>query len=132
MCQTGNRKEREIRFAKLPPGQLERAMEYLASLPNLEVARISGRHALRVAYELAEYSLEELEDSLRDAGFHLASSLYPKITRALIYYCEETQLHTMASPQRLIKKSNEAYVQAWTHHSHGDKDETPMELRHDK
>jgi hypothetical protein len=132
MCQTGNRKEREIRFAKLPPGQLERAMGYLASLPNLEVAPVSGRHALHVAYELAEYSLEELENALRNGGFHLGNNLYSKITRALIYYCEETQLHTMESPQRLIKKSNEAYVQAWTHHPHGDHDETPMELRHDK
>lgn len=132
MCQTGSRKEREIRFAKLPPDQPARALAFLGGLQNLELAPIPDRFALRVAYVLAEYSLEELENALRNAGFHLSNSLYSKFSRALAYYCEETQLHTMESPQRLIKKSNEAYVQAWNHHPHGDKDDTPMELRHDK
>ncbi|MDD5297460.1 MAG: hypothetical protein PHU46_11155 [Rhodocyclaceae bacterium] len=132
MCQTSARKEREIRFAKLPPGQTDKAMTYLAGLPDLEVAPVASRPVLHVVYELQDYSLEELEDALRNAGFHLSNSLYSKFTRALAYYCEETQLHTMESPQRLIKKSNEAYVQAWAHHPHGDHDETPMELRHDK
>ena len=62
-------------------------------------------------------------------GFHLDNSLFSKLTRALIRYCEQTQLHTLRSPQRLIKKSNEVYVKAWEHHLHGDHDDTPPELR---
>jgi hypothetical protein len=131
-CQTGSRKEREIRFAKLPPDQPTHALAFLGRLENLEAAAVSGRPVLRVNYDLAEYSLEELENALRNSGFHLSNSLFSKLSRALAYYCEETQLHTMESPQRLIKKSNEAYVQAWAHHPHGDKDDTPLELRHDK
>ncbi len=130
--QPGTHKEREIRFGKLPPGQVERAFQFLSGLEFLTVAPVPGRLALRVAYEIFDYTLEALEDALKDQGFHLDSTLYSKITRALSYYCEETQLHTLESPQRLIKKSNEAYVQAWAHHPHGDHDDTPMELRHDK
>lgn len=132
LCQTGTRKEREIRFAKLPPGQVEKAAAFLGRLPDLEVSPVPGRPVLKVSYELLHYSLEELENALRNSGFHLSNSLLTKLTRALAYYCEETQVHNMESPQRLIKKSNEAYVQAWAHHPHGDHDDTPLDLRHDK
>ena len=130
--QPGMHKQREIRFAALPPGQAERAVLLLSELEFLKATLIPGRPALRVEYEIFDHTLEGLEDALRAKGFHLSNSLYAKLTRALAYYCEETQLHTLESPQRLIKKSNEAYVQAWAHHPHGDHDDTPMELRHDK
>lgn len=132
ICRTEVRKEREIRLAKLPPGQLETAAAHLKQLPNLEVIAVTGRLALKVSYNLLEHTLEGLENGLRSAGFHLSNSLYTKVTRALAYYCEETQLHNLESPQRLIKKSDEAYVQAWAQHPHGDHDDTPQELRHDK
>lgn len=130
--QPGMHKQREIRFAALPAGQAERALELLRRLEFITAELIPGRNALKVEYEIFEHTLETLEDALRDQGFHLSNSLYSKLTRALAYYCEETQLHNLESPQRLIKKSNEAYVQAWAQHQHGDHDDTPMELRHDK
>jgi hypothetical protein len=50
--------------------------------------------------------------------------------RALIYYVEETQLHNLEAPDRLLKKSqNEAYTHAWERHLHGDHDDTPPEWR---
>jgi hypothetical protein len=53
-----------------------------------------------------------------------------KLTRALIYYVEETQLHNIGAPEKRLKRSaQEAYVQAWEHHPHGDHDETPPEWR---
>ena len=66
---------------------------------------------------------------LRDAGFALENSLYIKLVRALVYFSEETQRHNLLSPERLIKQSNEVYIQAWNHHVHGDHDDTPPELR---
>lgn len=123
------RKQREIRFGALPPEQTERAFALLAGLEGLTVARIEGRRALTVTYDLFDYTLEGLETALMAQGFHLDNTLWSKIVRALAYYCEQTQLHTLRSPQRLIKKSNEVYVQAWEHHLHGDHDDTPPELR---
>lgn len=125
----GTFKRRELRFAALPPEQTQRALVLLRGLEGLRVAPIEGRRALVVSYDIFNYTLEGLEEALRQEGFHLDNSLFPKLMRALIRYCEQTQLHTLRSPQRLIKKSNEVYVKAWDHHLHGDHDDTPPELR---
>jgi hypothetical protein len=130
--QTGTRKHREIRFAKLPPGQVERARVLLERLSGLVV--VTGALPISVAiwYEIEDHTLEELEGALRHEGFHLDSSLFAKLIRALVYYAEETQLRNLRGPQRLIKKSHEVYSKAWEHHPHGDHDDTPPELRVDR
>ncbi|MBK7662306.1 MAG: hypothetical protein IPJ21_01915 [Sterolibacteriaceae bacterium] len=125
----GTFKRRELRFSTLPENQTQRALILLRGLDGLRVERIEGRRALRVSYDIFDYTLEGLEEALMQQGFHLDNSLFSKLTRALIRYCEQTQLHTLRSPQRLIKKSNEVYVKAWEHHLHGDHDDTPPELR---
>jgi hypothetical protein len=129
--QTGTRKHRELRFAKLPPDQVERAFELLARIERLEVAPGSLSHTISIWYEIEDHTLEALEAALRKEGFHLDNTLYSKLIRALVYYCEETQLRNMHGPQRLLKKSHEVYCQAWEHHPHGDHDDTPPELRQD-
>lgn len=122
-------KEREIGFAALPPGQVERALQALRMLKGLVVSESARPNALVVRYSVLDYSLELIEDALRDAGFHLDSSLYSKLVRALVYFCEETQRHNLESPERLIKKSNEVYIKVYDQHPHGDHDDTPVELR---
>ncbi len=122
-------KEREIRFRPAPPGQIERAWIALRLLKGLEVERGADPLALIVRYSVLEYSLEALEDALREAGFALENSLYVRLARALVYFSEETQRHNLLSPERLIKQSNEVYIQAWNHHIHGDHDDTPPDLR---
>ena len=126
---TGIDKERDIRFKPLPPGQLERAWEVLHVLKGLQIERTGDPLCLRVRYSVLDYSLEALEDALRDAGCALDNALYTKLVRALIYFCEETQRHNLDSPERLIKQSQEVYIQAWDQHPHGDRDDTPVELR---
>lgn len=121
-------KQREIRFKKLPPGQVNQALRALAMLKGLKVER-TGEYVLTLRYSVLDYSLEAIEDGLRDAGFTLDNTLYSKLVRALVYFCEETQRHNLISPERLIKQSNEVYVQAWSHHEHGDHDDTPLDLR---
>ena len=124
------RKERNIMFGKLPPGQVPEASDFLRKLERLEVEPHNERLAIGVAYDLHDHSLEELETALQSKGFHLDSTLMTKLMRALIYYVEETQLHNLGAPERLLKRSqNEAYTQAWERHPHGDHDETPPEWR---
>lgn len=129
--QTGTRKHREIRFNKLRSWQIEQARALLESLAHLEVATGMLPNSLSVWYEVTDYTMEGLERALIDQGFHLESSLYCKIVRALVYFSEETQLRNMRQPERLLKKYNETYSKAWEHHPHGDHDETPPELRRD-
>ncbi|MDX5364327.1 MAG: hypothetical protein LPJ91_09260 [Pseudazoarcus pumilus] len=125
----GLEKERELRFAQSPAGQIERAREALMMLKGVCVSDGPTGHSLCVRYSILEYSLELLEDALRDAGYHLDNSLYAKLVRAIVYFCEETQRHNLLSPERLIKKSNEVYIKVYDQHPHGDHDDTPVELR---
>lgn len=126
---TGVAKVREIRFKDLPPGQVVQAQRSLAALLGVTVE--AGRDALSlvVHYNVLDYTLEALENALIDAGFHLDRPLLVRLHRALIYYVEETQVHNLRSPERLIKQSHEVYIHAYAAHPHGDRDDTPPELR---
>lgn len=126
---TGIVKQRELRFKTLPPGQVERAWRVLRMLKDLQVERGARETGLIVRYSVLDYTLEALEDALRNAGFALDNTLYMKLVRALVYFSEETQRHNLMSPERLIKQSNKVYIQAWAHQVHGDHDDTPLELR---
>ena len=124
------RKERKILFARIPPGQAERAADFLSRIERLEVTPHVEQLAIDIAYDLHEHSLEELETALQEKGFHLDSALLSKLLRALYYYVEETELHNLGAPERLLKKSqHEAYTHAWERHLHGDYDDTPPEWR---
>ncbi len=124
------RKERNILFAKFPPDQVPEATEFLGQIEQLEVEQREQQRAVGVAYDLHQHSLEELEASLEDKGYHLDNTLMSKMMRALIYYVEETQLHNLEAPERALKRSqSEAYTRAWERHPHGDHDDTPPEWR---
>jgi len=123
-------KERSILFSKFPPGQVPEAADFLGKLNLVGVLPDTERRAVEVVYDLHDHSLEELESALDDKGFHLDNTLLSKLMRALIYYVEETQLHNLGAPERLLKKSqHEAYTHAWERHPHGDHDDTPPEWR---
>jgi len=122
-------RRQEIRFVALPPGQTERAFELLQQFPGLRASLGKAAQTLVVRYDLAHYTLRGIDAYLEEQGFHLDPSLYSKLKRALVYFCEDTQCRNAKAPQRLIKQSNEVYVKAYQHHPHGDHDDTPMELR---
>ncbi|RIX48819.1 MAG: hypothetical protein D3M94_02600 [Rhodocyclales bacterium GT-UBC] len=123
------KKNREILFAKFPPGQVPEAADDLKRLDEVEVAPRTER-AVGVAYELQQHTLQELEEHLEDKGYHLDNTLMSKLTRALIHYVEDTQLHNLGAPEKRLKRSSqEAYVKAWELHPHGDHDDTPPEWR---
>jgi hypothetical protein len=128
----GSLKRREIRFTRLPPGQAERAAELLAGLECLEV--VPGPHpcGITVRYDLIDYTYEGLERALRNLGYHLDNSIYCKIVRALVYFTEATELRNLLEPARLIKQSDRVYIEAYQHHPHGDRDDTPLEAREDR
>lgn len=124
------KKKREILFSKFPPGQVPEAADDLQRIEQVDVSPKYEKRAVGVAYDLQEHTLHELEDHLIDHGYHLDNTLMSKLTRALIYYVEETQLHNLDAPEKRLKRSaQEAYVKAWEQHPHGDHDDTPPEWR---
>ena len=130
--QTGTHKHRELRFNKLRSWQIEQARALLETMDGLEVAPGALPNGISVWYEITDYTMEGLENALIDQGFHLENTLYCKMIRALVYFCEETQLRNMRQPERLLKNYNETYSKAWEHHTHGDHDDTPPELRQNR
>lgn len=130
MADTDLRKKREILFSKFPPGQVPEAADDLRRLEDIDVRAKDESRALGVSYDLQHHSLRELDEHLVDKGYHLDNTLLTKLTRALIYYVEDTQVHNLGAPEKRLKRSSQtAYVQAWEHHPHGDHDETPPEWR---
>lgn len=124
------KKQREILFAKFPPGQVPEAADDLSHLEQVAVEARYERRSLGVGYDLQQHTLRELEEHLEDKGYHLDNTLMSKLTRALIHYVEETQLHNMVVPEKRLKPSpEEAYVKAWETRPHGDHDDTPPEWR---
>ena len=124
------RKEREILFAQFPPDQVCPACEFLAQQEDVQASPKADQLTVEVIYDLRDYTLAALENELKIQGFHLDNTLFSKLMRALIDYVEETQLHNLGAPRRLLKKSQtEAYTQAWERHPHGDHDDTPPEWR---
>lgn len=126
---SGVAKTREIRFKEFPPGQVAQAWRSLAALRGVQVEAGRDEFTLVVHYNVLDFTLQLLDEALVNAGFHLDRSLLIRLHRALIYYVEDTQVHNLRSPERLIKQSHEVYIQAYAHHPHGDRDETPPELR---
>ena len=108
------RKNREILFAKFPPGQVPEAADDLQRIDEVEVQPKFEKRAVGVSYDVSVHTLRELDGHLIDRGYHLDNTLMSKLTRALVYYVEDTQLHNMAAPEKRLKRSSqEAYVKAW-------------------
>jgi hypothetical protein len=106
------------------------AADDLKHLDEVDVDPKYEKRSVGVSYELTNHTLRELDEHLVDKGFHLDNTLMSKLTRALIYYVEDTQLHNMDAPERRMKRSSqEAYGKAWEQHPHGDHDDTPPEWR---
>ncbi len=122
-------KTREIRFKPWPADQVVQARRSLAALRGVQVEQGRDPLSLIIHYNVLDFTLELLEEALVTAGFQLERTLLIRLHRALIYYVEETQVHNLRSPERLIKQSHEVYVQAYSAHPHGDHDDTPPDLR---
>ncbi|KAB2964647.1 hypothetical protein [Zoogloea sp.] len=122
-------KSREIRFKQWPADQVVQARRSLAALRGVQVAPGRDPLSLIVHYNVLDFTLELLEEALVTAGFQLERTLLIRLHRALIYYVEDTQVHNLRSPERLIKQSHEVYVHAYSAHPHGDHDDTPPDLR---
>lgn len=123
----------DLYFAEEPAGQLERALSLLEGLDKLQVERTAESCRLRISYSLRDYSLEGLELALKKSGFCFKESLLNKLSKKLIYYCEDVQYHNLNTPEHLTKSKRPViFAQLYENQPHGDHDDTPKELRESK
>ncbi|WP_018412307.1 hypothetical protein [Methyloversatilis thermotolerans] len=126
--QTGLLKHRELRFCRHCTRSTDEVLDTLDHLGRIRVTAVLPRR-VAIEYSLSDHSFRSIERHFGARGFVLDASPWMRLVRALLYFCEDTQLRNLRQPERLIKKSNEIYVQAWQQHRHGDHDDTPNELR---
>lgn len=121
-------KRREICFNPSLPDQVPQATALLSGQEGIVVSQGRHRNSIVVEYRVPDHTLAGLEGLLSACGFHLDNSLLQRLKRALIHYCEEVQCDNLkALPQ--CQKCREIWVKAYEHHPHGDRDDTPEELR---
>ncbi|MBY0445783.1 MAG: hypothetical protein K2Q15_11305 [Burkholderiales bacterium] len=123
-----NAKHQLIQLYPLPCNQAAHAAVYLSTLDGVSAQALSDAPCISVHYRLPECSLTQIENHLKQAGFHLDESILSKIKRALVHYCEDIACSNLEIPEHNIK-SRDVYVKVWDNHPHGDHDETPEELR---
>jgi hypothetical protein len=120
----------DLYFADEPAGQLQRAYDLLAGLEKLQVEKATEPTRLRIGYSLRDYSLEGLEVALKKAGFCFKENLLNKLSKKVVYYCEEVQYHNLNTPEHLTKSNTPVvFAKLYDNHNHGDHDDTPKELR---
>lgn len=132
--QAGAARTRQIHFVALTEQQSRQICILLEGIEGLTVLRLEA-NCLQISYDLARYTLAGLENALQNQGYPVQfkqPGFFRQLQRQLIHFWEETQVRNLSVPQRLLKKSNEAYVHAWEQHLHGDRDDTPPELREER
>ncbi len=121
-------KNRDIRFNSQPAGQAARAIELLDGMQGLTVLPNRYPNRLTIHYNVCEYTLAGLEAALVNQGFCLDQGLIARFKRVLSRFCENVQRLNVAANEPDIK-SQKAFVKAYEHHLHGDRDDTPEEWR---
>lgn len=123
-------KQRLLVFSTPPDDQAEQALLLLSGLENFEVERGEVTNSLVVRYSIQHYSLEALEKALLREGFRLEYSLLDRFKRQLVHYCEDVQYHNLKTPEHNVKKTPpEIFIKVYEQHPHGNRDDTPKELR---
>lgn len=123
-------KQREINFCKLrPDDQVRDAAALLAGIDGVYAATPAGPYALYVRYDVTRITLEVIEQSLTDLGYHLASNLLYKLKRALYYYTEETQRRNLGL-QGNCDTCRQIFINHYERRPHGCRDSRPEYWRH--
>lgn len=124
-------KQREIAFAELhpDPNQAQTAASLLADVPGVRNAKADSAQLLRVSYHVLEVSLQQIEEALTAAGFHLSSKLLYRIRRALYYYTEETQRANHGCPHGDSNCTQKVFIRRYQTMDHGCRDNRPEHWR---
>lgn len=129
MPSTDHFKCRTLKLAK--PEQTHRAANLLAEAFGIRTRADAQSGHLTLLYTLPQHSLLQLVHHLEQAGIALARHPIHRLQCQLACYCEQVQLDNLQCPPQATK-GREAFSQIYQQHPHGDRDDTPEELRLEK
>ena len=103
-------KHREIHFCSLHanPDQAHSAVFVINDLSGVLMSHALDYHRIKIAYNLEQITLEEIEAVLRNGGFHLDNSVLAKIKRSIVFYCEEASRENSKN-ERLIQEVHDKH-----------------------
>ena len=103
-------KHREIHFCSIHanPDQAHSAVFVINDLDGVMMSHALDHHRIKLAYDLHQITLEEIENILRNEGFHLDNSILAKIKRSIVFYCEEASRENSKN-DRLIKEVHDKH-----------------------
>jgi hypothetical protein len=124
-------KHREIVFDAMDPDcdQAQTAALRLADVEGVEQVQVISTYALGVSYDLRRISLQQIEEALDEAGFHLSNKLMYKLRRALYYYTEETQRANAGCGLGDSNCTRKVFIQRYRRLEHGCRDNRPEHWR---
>ena len=103
-------KHREIHFCSLHanPDQAHSAVFVINDLDGVLMSHALDHYRIKLAYDLDHITLEEIENILRNEGFHLDNSILAKIKRSIVFYCEEASREN-SRDDRLIREVHDKH-----------------------
>lgn len=124
-------KQREVRFCTLDPTAepARDAAQLLLNAAGVDTVQALTRDSIHIHYRLSQISLQIIEESLAELGFHLDNSLLCRMRRALIYYCEETELANMGRSHDKANATLDVFINSYQQRNHGCRDPHPKHLR---
>lgn len=103
-------KYREIHFCSIhaDPNQAHSAVFIVNDLHGVLMSHALDHHRIKIAYNLEQITLIEIEDILSNEGFHLDNSILAKIKRSIVFYCEEASREN-SKTERLIREAHDKH-----------------------
>lgn len=103
-------KQREIHFSSLHanPDQAHSAVFIINDLTGVLMSHALDQCRIKIVYDLAKITLEEIEAVLRNIGFHLDNSILSKLKRSIVFYCEEASRENSKN-ERLIREVHDKH-----------------------
>ena len=120
---------RTLRLAN--PAHTHRAAALLADTFGIRTRASPQDGQLTLLYTLPQHSLLQMVHHLEQAGIPLARHPIHRLQCQLACYCEQVQLDNLQCPPHATK-GREAFSHIYQQHPHGDRDDTPEELRLEK
>jgi hypothetical protein len=108
------------------------AVQLLNTVEGVYKTEVRDKMTLRLTYDLATISLEQIEAALQEVGFHLDNSLTCLFRRALYYFTEENERSNRSLSKLTCSHGCAIKVFAARYRAteHGCRDSRPEYLRH--
>ncbi len=124
-------KHRLIHFSDMhpDPDQAASSMLLLSDVKGVIKLHHISQVCLSIEYDIQFLNLMVLEEALADVGYHLDNTLMHKLKRALFYYSEETQQANLGYTQCCKDFTKRIFINEYSHHEHGCRDDRPEHWR---